>query len=111
MGDQIDSEAGAMQANKGLWVRIFPLACFVGMPNTGRLGPSVPRNMIKTSFFWRALLFVFLAAVLGFSQYQNCILRRVILDQQGVPDSNANVTATNENTNVSVTAKTSMTVV
>jgi len=98
-----------MQANKGLWVRIFPLACFVGMPNTGRLGPSVPRNMIKTSFFWRALLFVFLAAVPGFTQYQNGILRGVILDQQGGAVPNANVTATNENTNVSVTTKTSTT--
>ncbi len=52
---------------------------------------------------------LFVAAIPLFSQYQNGILRGVILDQQGGAVPNANVTATNENTNVSVTTKTSTT--
>lgn len=100
----------AMQATKWLRVCAFSLACIAGVTNTGRPRSAVPRNMMKTSFFfWRALLFVFLAAVPGFAQYQNGILRGVVLDRQGGAVPNAKVTATNENTNVSVTTETSTT--
>ena len=90
-----------------LWVCTFPLSCFLAVLNSGRSRPSAPGNVARSSFFWRALLFVFLGTIPGFGQYQNGTLRGVILDQQGGAVPNADVTATNENTNVSISTKTS----
>ena len=56
-----------------------------------------------------AVLFVLLFALMapGFAQDQNGTLRGVVLDKQGAAVPNAQVTATNENTNVSTNTTTS----
>ena len=98
-----------MQGIKRLDARAFAFVCFQRVPNHGHLTLDQRGNLARTSFFWQILLLVFLGVIPGFAQYQNGILRGVILDQQGGAVPNAKVTATNENTNVSVTTETSTT--
>ena len=56
---------------------------------------------------WALQLALFVVAVPGFAQNQNGTVRGVVLDQQGGVVSNADVTATNENTGASRNTQTS----
>jgi hypothetical protein len=67
-------------------------------------------KMHSSALIWVALqVGLFVAAVPLFGQYQNGILRGLVVDQQGGAVPEADVMATNENTNVSVSTKTSTT--
>src|ERR1700680_2718657 len=70
--------------------------------------PNVGGKMHKTVLIC-AVLFVMVFALIapGFAQDQNGTLRGVVLDKQGAAVPNAQVTATNENTNVSTNTTTS----
>jgi len=67
-------------------------------------------KMHSSALIWVALqVGLFVAAVPLFGQYQNGRLRGLVVDQQGGAVPEADVMATNENTNVSVSTKTSTT--